>query len=270
MLSIILIAVLVLPTLFTQTISFLNSIDTFIQEMVSDYNIDLGNLGVFLDSSIEEFSKSIGTYVTEGAMKTISMSLGFLTNMVIVLSVAIYFLFDFNSIRNFIKLFLIKRSQRLFNYVKLLDNEITNYFKGLVKITIIAYFEYTIAFLIIGHPNALLIGFLAAPANFIPFIGGFINNILAVITAFVVGPALFIKTIILSFILANADSYLINPTVFGKSNKLHPLLVIFAVFASATVFGVVGIFIALPLAIILSATYLFYKDDIIDTFKKDN
>jgi predicted PurR-regulated permease PerM len=74
----------------------------------------------------------------------------------------------------------------------------------------------------------------------------------------------------LSFILANADSYLINPTVFGKSNKLHPLLVIFAVFASATVFGVVGIFIALPLAIILSATYLFYKDDIIDTFKKDN
>jgi predicted PurR-regulated permease PerM len=159
MLSIILIAVLVLPTLFTQTISFLNSIDTFIQEMVSDYNIDLGNLGVFLDSSIEEFSKSIGTYVTEGAMKTISMSLGFLTNMVIVLAVAIYFLFDFNSIRNFIKLFLIKRSQRLFNYVKLLDNEITNYFKGLVKITIIAYFEYTIAFLIIGHPNALLIGF---------------------------------------------------------------------------------------------------------------
>jgi predicted PurR-regulated permease PerM len=254
--------VLVIPLLFGQLSSFLQGITSFMQEIASDYNLQLGPIQESLDVSFNEFIKSLSTYVSDGAIKTIGASLNVIADAVITISAAIYFLSDFDDIREFIKKYLIKKSQRAFNYLKLLDHELRNYLNGMVKIMIIAIIEYTIAFTIIGHPNALLLGFLAAPANLIPYFGGLLNNVLAVVTAFVVGPTLFIKTIIITTIFSFGDSYLINPLVFGKTNKIHPIMIIFAVFAGGSMFGSIGIFLSLPIAIILISTYKFFKDDI--------
>ncbi len=101
---------------------------------------------------------------------------------------------------------------RKFEYVKQLDIQLKNYLKGLSKVMVIAFFEYSIALFIIRHPHALLLGFLAAPANLIPYFGGFANNLLANITAFAISPALGIRTLITSIILVSLDGYVINPT----------------------------------------------------------
>jgi predicted PurR-regulated permease PerM len=120
----------------------------------------------------------------------------------------------------------------------------------------------------IGHPNAILLGFLAGIANLIPYFGGIGCNIVAAITAFVVSPGLFVRTIIAFFLLSSVDSYVINPAVYGKTNSIHPLITIFAMFAGGAIFGIVGIFIAFPIAIIIVATYKFYKEDISDGIEK--
>ena len=111
-----------------------------------------------------------------------------------------------------------------------------NYLDGFTKIIIITIIEYTIAFLLIGHPNAILLGFLSAIANLIPYFGGLITNTIAIITAIVISPKLFIRTLIVFLILSILDSYVINPFVYGKSNKLHPIIVILSVYLSYKAF----------------------------------
>ena len=96
------------------------------------------------------------------------------------------------------------------------------------------------------------------------YFGGIFANIIACITAFFVSKWLFILTLIVAFICPNIDGYIISPRVYGKTNNIPTLLTIFAVFAGGVLYGVVGIIIALPLAIILLATYRFYEDDIVD------
>ena len=150
----------------------------------------------------------------------------------------------------------------------MLDIEMKKYLNGLVQIIIITLIEYTLVYTIIGHPNAILLGFLAAIANLIPYFGGIVVNIIAAITAFVVSPGLLIRTIIAFGVLSSIDSYVINPTVYGKTNSIHPLITIIALFAGGILFGILGVFISFPLAIIIVTTYKYYKDDITRNIKK--
>lgn len=257
-----LLVALIFPLLFNQLSSLLNGILAFVKELTTDYDMNLGPLQATLTESFNEIISSLGKYVSNGAVSAINSSLSVVSIFIISLAAAIYLLVDMHKIRKEVKEFLLSRNKRLFNYVQILDTEMKNYLTGFLKIVGITLVEYTLAFLIIGHPNAILLGFLAAIATLIPYFGGMITNVIAAITAFVISPGLFIRTIICFFILSAVDGYVINPYVYGKTNEVHPLVVIFSVFAGGILFGVIGIIISLPVAIILIATYKFYKGDI--------
>jgi len=257
-----LLVALIFPLLFNQLSSLLNGILAFVRELTTDYDMNLGPLQATLTESFNAIISSLGKYVSDGAVSAINSSLSVISIFVIALAAAVYLLVDMHRIRQEIKEFLLSRSNRLFRYVMTLDTEMKNYLTGFIKIVGITLIEYTLAFLIIGHPNAILLGFLAAIATLIPYFGGMITNVIAAITAFVISPGLFIRTIICFFILSAVDGYVINPYIYGKTNEVHPLVVIFSVFAGGILFGVVGIIISLPVAIILIATYKFYKIDI--------
>jgi len=253
---------LILPLLFGQLSSLFNGILAFVKEITTNYDINLGPLQQTLTSSFNDIISGLGKYVSDGAVSVINNSMNVLSIFVIAFAAAIYLLVDMDKIRSEFKSFLLSRNKRSFDYFKILDTEMKNYLTGFIKIVGITLVEYTVAFVIIGHPNAILLGFLAAIATLIPYFGGIITNIIASITAFVISPGLFIRTIICFFVLSTLDGYVINPFVYGKTNEIHPLAVIFAVFAGGALFGVLGIIISLPLAIIVIATYKFYRGDI--------
>lgn len=251
-----------LSSLFTSIISFISSL----QE--ASFDINFAGLETSLADTFKMILTNFGTYVSDGAINVIDSSLGFISTVFIVFAAFIYFLIDMDKIREEIKFFFSKRSKKTFNYVRKLDDEMKNYLNGLIQIVIISLIEYTLVYTIIGHPNAILLGFLAAIANLIPYFGGIAVNVIASITAFVVSPGLLIRTIIAFGILSAVDSYVINPTVYGKTNSIHPLVTIIALFAGGILFGVFGVFISFPLAIIIVTTYKYYKDDITKNFKK--
>ena len=173
-----------------------------------------------------------------------------------------------DKIKNGIKSFCLQHSKKAYTYLSILNKELGNYLSGFVKICFISFFQYTIIYAIIGHPDALMLGTLAGISNLIPYFGGIITNIVAAITSFVISPELFIKTCIVFVILSAVDGNIINPLVYGKTNQIHPLVVIISVFAGGILFGVLGIIISLPVAIVLISTYKFFKEDIDDFSKK--
>lgn len=258
------VAVLVAPVLFNQLSSLFSSIISFLKEMSISYDWNVGPLQTSLSSTFNDIISSLGKYVSNGAVSIIGTSLNVISTILISFSAAIYFLIDMDKIRAGLSRHLRRKSRRAYLYVKTLDTEMKNYLTGFLKIVFITLVEYTFAFYVIGHPNAVLLGFLACVATLIPYFGGIITNCIAVITAFVVSPALFIRTIIAFFILSNIDGYIINPFVYGKTNQVHPIIVISSVFAGGILFGIIGIVISLPLAILLIATYKFYKEDMLE------
>lgn len=253
---------LIIPVVFGQLSSLFNGIITFITNISNNYDLNLGPLQETLTKTFNEIIASVGNSAKDEAISAINMSLGFISNAIIAFSAAIYFLIDMDKIRAYVKYYSKKVSIKNYNYLNEVDTQMNNYISGFMKIVIISFFEYTVAFLIIGHPNALLLGFLAAVASFIPYFGGMAVNVIAAITAFVISPALFIRTIVVFFLLSMFDSYYIGPKVYGKTNNIHPLMVIISVFAGGILFGIMGIIISLPVAIILLTTYRFYEDDI--------
>lgn len=252
------------PLLFSQLSSLFNGIISFIKEISIKFDLNFGTLQQTLSVSFNQIIERLGMLVSNGAASFIGTSIGYITLGLISFSAAIYILVDMDKIRKEVGDFLYRQSKKVYRYVGLLDNQMKNYLTGFFKIVLITFFEYSIAFLIIGHPNAMLLGFLAALASLIPYFGGIITNCIAAITAFVISPALFIRTVIAFVILSTLDGYVINPLVYGKTNQVHPLVVILSVFVGGSLFGVIGVVLSLPVAILIVTTYKYFKEDIND------
>lgn len=253
-----------IPIVYNQTLSFLSNLSIFVSDIASKYELNLGNLSGALADISSDIVKNVGSYISNGAISILSSSAAFVTAAVIITFVAIYLLSDMDKIRKNVKEFLYKKNKKTYNYVKSLDVEITNYCSGMFKNMLFQLIEYTLAFFLIGHPNFLILGILAAVTNIIPYFGGLIVNIIALLIASVVSTKLLILTLIVCLVCPNIDSYVISPRIYGKTNKLHPLVNIFAVFAGGVLFGFWGILLSLPVAIIIITTYKFYKEDIYD------
>ncbi len=261
---------LLMPIIFEQTISLFSSVTNFIHSVSTHYNLNLGNLQSALSDSFNDILKRLGNYVSDGAFVLINKSLAFVSTLIITIFVAMYLLIDMDKIRDKVKIYLQSTNKKTFSYIKQLDHEIIQYFIGLSQLMAWQLFEYTIIYYFIGHPHFLLIGILAAITTIVPYLGALATNIIALITAFAISANLFILTIITIVVISAVDSYIIAPKIFGGTNKIHPLLIIFAVFSGGVIAGIPGIILALPLTIILVTTFKFYYTDIYKKLKPVN
>lgn len=259
---IIIMGLTIVPLFYDQVVLFLSNISAFITDISSRYEIDLGVLQQSITSVSTDILKNIGKYISDGAINILNASITVITNLIIIVAVSVYLLWDMDKIRDNVRKSLKGRKKRLYQYIERLDQEINNYFNGLLKTIIIQFIEYTVVFAAIGHPNYLVLSILAAITTIIPYFGGLIVNILAVIIASVISTKLLILTLLVCIICPNIDGYIIGPKVYGKTNQLPALVNIFAVFAGGVLGGFWGIVISLPVAITIITTYKFFKSDI--------
>ena len=254
------------PILYNQLISLSESLGSIITDIQTKFAVNLGGFKNTLDGILNGMINDLGTVVSSGAGQFLNNSIGFVGNAIITVILSVYFLADMEKIRKETKKILMrdKKHKRLFSYVQTLDKQLVQYLTGVVTFSGILFVEYSLLFLIIGHPNWLLLGILVAVASLIPYFGGLIANIIAVILASVVSLPLFIATLVVCLIFPNIDGYVIQPKVFGKTNNINPLATIFSIVCGGSLLGVPGIIIALPTYIVVSTTFNFYKEDIFD------
>ena len=260
--------VITLPLIYDQLVLFSKSIIDIIGDLSEHLNINLGTFEVKLTDQLNTIIGNLGNIVSSGTINVVNKSLNFLTKFLVGFISWIYFMSDMYNIRDKFKSITLSISKRCFSYFKVLDNELGNYIKGLAIFMVIQLFEYSILFFVVGHPNWLLLGILACVTTIIPYFGGLITNIIGIITASVISPKVLIGTIIICIIFPQLDGYVISPKVYGKTNNINPLATIIVVSIGGTVAGVVGIVVALPLYILLRATYHFFSNDLKKSMKK--
>ncbi len=130
------------------------------------------------------------------------------------------------------------------------------YFIGIVfQITIITLFVSLILSLL-GIKNALLIGFFAALMNVIPYLGPILGasfGIIITISSNIGVPfyddmlPMIVKLIMLFVAMQLFDNFIVQPTIFGKSVKAHPLEIFIIVLVGAKLGGVIGMVLAIPI-----------------------
>lgn len=251
------------PLVYDQLISLSTIIGEVISDLSMKFEVNLGEFQSSIDEILNDLIKGVGQYVSNGTIDFVGKSIDYITKGIIIAIVSIYFLFDMDKIRANIKLF-VKRKKKTLKFLTQIDKELVQYLQGLTLFMLIQLVEYSLLFKIVGHPNWLLLGILACVTTVIPYFGGLITNIIAVVLASVVSKPLFFATLAICLIFPNIDGYIISPKVYGKTNNIDPLWSIFAVFAGGALFGILGIIISLPLYIVLTCTYRFYKEDIHD------
>lgn len=178
----------------------------------------------------------------------------YISLITIVISLSIYIFLDWNKIKRKIKLL---SNRSTYDYIKSINTELEKYTYSFFLLILINIIEYSLIFFLVGHPNYLLLGLLAGILSIIPVIGGMITNVLALVTAFVINYRLFIRTLIGILVLSILDSYIISPLVYSRSTKLHPILVIIAIFIGTKLFGFLGTILAIPVLIIIISSYQY-------------
>ena len=110
----------------------------------------------------------------------------------------------------------------------------------------------SIAMSILGVKYAVLLGFMIGLFNLIPYIGAIIAVVISVIiTIFTGGMGQAIWTLIVVTILQQIDANIINPKIVGNSLKISPILVILAVTVGGAYFGIMGMFLAVPIIAVI-------------------
>lgn len=257
----------ILPLVYDQLISLSKNLSEAVDAVSDKFDLNLGNVEGNINKYLSRTIKNIGNIITTGAGDIISKSIGVFGNIIVGFVASIYFLAYMKQIRTGVKMFLEQTSKRSLKYVQCLDTEIGNYIKGLAIFMVIQFFEYSILFRIVNHPNWLILGLLACITTVIPYFGGLITNIVALILASVTSSYTFFGTLIISIIFPQLDGYVISPKVYGKTNNVNPLITIMAVSVGGTLAGVIGIIASLPVYLLLRTTYNFFKRDLKKTVK---
>ncbi len=257
-----------LPLLYNQLVSFSSSIGRVLSDVGNRFNINIDDFEKAITNYLNTAITGLGTVVQEGTIDVVGKTFSILGKSVIVIVVMIYFLAYMDKFRRVIKEFLLNLKNKSYYYLKMLDTEFSNYLKGLGLFMVIQFFEYSIVFFIAGHPNWLLFGVLACVTTVIPYFGGLITNLIALLTASVISSKVFIATLIICLVFPQLDGYVISPKVYGKTNNINPLVTIMVVSVGGTIGGFFGIVIALPIYILISTSYRFFKNDIMNGMKK--
>ena len=110
----------------------------------------------------------------------------------------------------------------------------------------------TIAMMILKVKYAPLIGFTIGLFNMIPYIGAIVAVSIGILVTFITGgfgKALAMAVVVI--ILQQIDANIINPKIIGSSLEISPLLVIFSITVGGAYFGILGMFLAVPIAVVL-------------------
>jgi predicted PurR-regulated permease PerM len=123
----------------------------------------------------------------------------------------------------------------------------------------------SVAMSIMGVKYAVLLGFMIGLFNMIPYFGAIIAVTIAIVITFLTGGiSQTIWMTIVVIILQQIDANIINPKIVGDSLKISPLLVILAVTLGGAYFGVLGMFLAVPIVAVIKiilVDFIEYKND---------
>lgn len=267
----------IMPIVFGSIADFLNNLQGYITSAVENYN-KLPEDSFFKGQIVQDVIHSLQN-INIKQYFNVEQIIGYVTNAIsavfsvidifIAIIVSIYILTERKQIIAFLKKLTgaIFKENTYKNIDKYFNNSNEIFFKFIASQfldAIVVGILVTIALTIMKVKYAPLLGFFIGMFNMIPYVGAIIATVIAVLVTLITGGlSQAIWMIIVVVILQQIDANIINPKIVGQSLKISPLLVLFAVTVGGAYFGILGMFLAVPVIAILKILindYIEYKN----------
>ncbi len=268
-LVIILLVNVILPVVIDSVIELVNNFQGYWNTAIEKLNA-LPEDSILKSQQVEEAIKSVGEAIqnidfkqyvsTEritGYIKSVLGVASGIFDVFVSIVVSVYILLQRNQIYGFFnKLTMVifdkKTCDKIGEYIDSTNKIFFKFISSQVIDGIIVGILVTIAMSIIGVKYAILLGFMIGLFNIIPYFGAIIAVAISILITLITGGIS--QTLIMAIVvivLQQIDSNIINPKIIGNSLEISPLLVIFAVTVGGAYFGVLGMFLAVPVAAVL-------------------
>lgn len=243
--------VLDVPNLFNNFLDFISGLPTKFPDLVSSDQI-----AIFFQAVSEEISV-IAQNIVKSSISGIQSTITILLYIILFPILVFFFLFDRkNIIEGFLKIIPGKR-QMLTDIWKEMDIQLSNYVRGKTIEIFIVGLAAAIIFSSLGLKYSALLSVLVGFSVIIPYVGAFLVTIPIVIIGLLQFglDTQFYILISLYLLLQALDGNLLVPLIFSETVKLHPVVIILAVFVFGSMFGFWGVFFSIPIATFIKAVW---------------
>ena len=189
---------------------------------------------------------------------SISRAVSMITLMIYVILLPIlifFFLMDKERILEWISHMLPEERELATTVWSDVDVQIANYIRGKFWEILIVWLVTLVTFSLLDLQYALLLSFLVGISVLIPYVGAAVVTIPVVLVAwFQWGPTSEFVTVVVAYLIIQAlDGNLLVPLLFSEVVNIHPVAIIVAVLFFGGLWGIWGIFFAIPLATLVQA-----------------
>lgn len=252
---------------------------TSIMEQVNAYfeskNIDI--LSELKSADIFSGLKSIPEVLNSivGAMGSLSVGL------FSVLFISFFFMKDSRIFKNSLLAIIPSGTENRFSHsLEKINDLLSRYFLGLMLQITILFVLYTIILLIFGISNAVVIAFLCALLNIIPYVGPLIGAFLMIILSMTSNLGQDFQSeilpttmyVMIGYVIAQLiDNFFSQPLIFSKTTKSHPLEIFLIIIIGGLLMGPLGMIIAVPTYTVLKVILKEFLSDnkIVKSLTKD-
>ena len=265
----------IVPIISSNVIALVNSIPGYIST-VMDYVNNLPEDSILNNFDfagiLQNYSGDIiNTVMNPAGIEQVARGVmgfaGGIFSVIMGLVISLYLLLDRERLADYFKrlnVAVFKREKRINRSIKYLSqiNKVLFTFiasKGLDSI--INFIAATTILLIFGVPYALLLGLIAGVFNFIPYIGSIISAfVISILTLITCDLTTGLYVMLCLLIFHQLDGNFIEPRIMKSSFKISPILVIIAVVIGGAYLGIIGMFLAVPIAVIIKQILLEYME----------
>ena len=254
--------IILVPLMLNQISLFIKSLPSML-ERGKDLLISSSNsqLSLFSQSQISEILSAINSEITMLGSSIISFSLSSAGSLVetivyiIIVPIIIFFLlYDKDSINDWFKKFFPEKLDLSRKAYAELDLKLGNYIRCKLIEIIIVWVASTFFFAVLGLNYSLLLGFLCGISVIIPYVGAIAVTIPIMVVAFFQWGTSsdFWYIIIAHTLIQIIDGNVVVPLLFSDAVNLHPLAILISILFFGTIWGIWGVFFAIPLAVLFN------------------
>ncbi|NEY91441.1 AI-2E family transporter [Tabrizicola oligotrophica] len=257
----------VIPTLVNQLTALVNAapdialrLQTFLLERFPELADGTSTIRQSL-AQIGQTIQSKGAALAEGLLTSLASAISIVVFLLVVPVVAFYLLLDWDHmVARLDQLLPRDHAPTIRRLGREIDGALSAFVRGQLSVCLVLGLYYSAALMLAGLQFGLVVGATAGAITFIPYVGAIIGGALAI------GLALFqfwgdwVQIGIVGAIFAVGqflEGNVLTPKLVGKSVGLHPVWLLFALSAFGTLFGFVGMLVAVPVAAALGVLTRF-------------
>ncbi len=250
--------ILIVPMLIQQALELLQSAPALARDL---YGFLIGRFPDLLDadSQLSRTMAGIGETISARGgelLNGVITSAAGLVNMVILLVlvpvITFYLLLDWDRLVAQIDALLPRdHADMVRGLARDIDHTLASFIRGQGLVCLILGAFYAISLMLVGLNFGLVVGAVAGFLTFIPYVGVIVGGALAIGLALVQfwGDGLWIAVVVAIFVFGQfVEGNILTPKLVGSSVGLHPVWLLFALAAFGTLFGFVGMLVAVPVA----------------------